>query len=246
MRILNRIINKLFWEWYRIIFPHLICFDNIKQGVDALVVGGIGAFDCFDVKFGNVSKAANLTVCPTSVSYMLRIIKNYHSYLKCKGEIYLVLHPMSLCIKHYNYNEYISDDIRYYPILHNSLIESFHVTLSEKWSRSFKPQSISDITQMLKMSLNHFKYKDELAVIKNILNNNIDKNLEISGNLINIINENVLYLKDIKEFSDERGYTCNIIVMSDFLSDEIVKKYGFLLDDLFFSPLSKTNIRVIQ
>lgn len=229
-------------------FPHVENFSTIKQGIDCIVLGSNNASRFFDKKIGFSSCMADLTVNPSSISYMFQIIKNYHSYLRDNGEIVLILHPMSLCVNHYDVNKCISTDIRFYPILHNALIETYDKRLSEKWSRYQKSISLKDFVSWISISLSRFTYKKEMLMIHKILRNSVflDGNSKyvLSNNLSNVINENVHVLEEIRTFSEERGYVCKIIVMNNYLNDVVMKQYGSLLDNLFYSPLRKSNISV--
>lgn len=246
MGLLTRIKGKILREWINMVFPHLNNFRKINQGIDCLVLGGQGAYKVFLEKCGYNMSSANLTIEPTSISYMLRIIKNYHSYLKRDGTIFLVIHPLSLCIMHYSNNKYILDDIRYYPILHNALIESYNSKLSKKWSRTYKPQSVNDIKHWIRLALNHYNYKDEMNYVMNILNDNVDNEMRISPNLTDVIKGNIRILCEIKDFSDERGYDCKVIVMKDYFGKRFLNQYGSLLDELCYGPLGKTNMSILQ
>lgn len=238
-------LSKLLTKWFRVIFPHLGHFRGIKQNLDCIVLGGNGASQFYQKTVGFTPKIADLTVNPTSISYMYRILKNYHSYLSNDGEIVLILHPFSLCINHYVGNDLITKDIRFYPILHNALIEKYDINLSKKWSRSYKPSSLYDFFQLIRLSF-HYTLRNEIAIIHKILKENVDEDFCINRKLSKIVNDNTLILNNIKEFSDERGYHCKILVMKDILNEKLLKQYGTLLEELCYGPLCKTNISILQ
>lgn len=244
MSILKRIAHRLLRNWTYQMFPHLKQFQTVRQGMDSLVLGGYGTFDYYKDKYGTSESIADLTVAPMSISYMLRVFKNYHSYLKAKGKVVLVLHPYSLCIDHYNSTSTISKDIRFYPVLHNAMIEAYDSKLSIKWSRSLVPTSIKDLSLWIRMAFTHYSLKDEKNECLDVLNRNIGSNKTKSEKLINTIHKNVSILEELKEFAEERGYKVKVELMKDFIKGKSFDKYESVINDILDYPLMEANIKI--
>ena len=244
MNVIKNIYGRVVRGWSYYIFPHLKNYRNIRQYTDVLYIGGTGA--SFYIKgLGKTSnEVADLSVSPMSISYMLRIVKNYHSYLKKHGSIILLLNPYSLCIKHYDGNSNISKDIRFYPILHNAMIEKFDNNISADWSRKFAPKNIKTLVAWMGLTFSKYTNKDEVTEVLNILKSGIDDNNEPCQSLKESIEENISYLKQIQEFSDERGYSLIIIVMKDFFKGTPLQKYDSILNEVLYKPLENAHIEV--
>lgn len=240
---IKRIISRLLNEWSYLVFPHLKRFRLINQGLSRIVLGGFGASSFYNKMYGFKQDDADLTVSPSSVSYMFRILKNYHSYLKEQGEVVLILNPFSLCIDHYGGARVITNDIRYYPILHNAMIEDYNNELSKKWSSGINVYSIFDSIPLVFSSYSERKETQE--VLKN-LSKNVDSKGVLSDELSGIIDNNVLILKELKVFCDERGYGSKIIVINDFIERKELDAYKNLVDIVFYKPLANTYLTIIN
>lgn len=210
--------------------------------MDALVIGGCDAFEYYKEKYGTKETVADLTIAPMSIPYMLRVFKNYHSYLKTKGTIVLVLHPYSLCIDHYNITSTISKDIRFYPVLHNAMIENFDAVLSSKWSRKQMPTSLKDGATWMQMTFKHYTLKDEKKECLYVLRQNINPDKTISEKLKHTIHENVSILKELNVFAEERGYKVKIVVMRNFLKGIEFEQYESVMNDILYTPMKVANL----
>lgn len=241
MNFVQRCIGRALREWTYLLLPYLKRFYTLTQGKGSLVIGGTGAASFFEKRYGFNPMSANLTVAPTSISYMFGILKNYHSYLKKNGNVIILVHPFSLCIKHYNKNAVIADDIRFYPILHNALIENFNNDLSEKWSRIFVPKSFHDIINRCKL-IKRYTIKDEADECVAVMQGNIDPQGHISDYLRNIVDNNVSVLKAMKDFADERGYNFKIIIMRELFSGMSIEKYDEIIDEILDIPLNNMDL----
>ena len=210
--------------------------------MEALVIGGAGAFDFYEEKYGHNELAADLTIAPMSVSYMFRVLKNYHSYLKTQGTVVLMLHPYSLCIDHYIKTPIVSKDIRFYPVLHNAMIENFDSALSSKWSRKQMPTSLKDVSKWIQMTCKHYTVKDEKSECLNVLCQNIKLDSTISEKLKQTIKENVSTIKELNEFAEERGYKVKIVLMRSFFKGSALEQYESILNEVFYTPLTEANL----
>lgn len=224
----------------RIIFPHLKRFREIQQGRDRIIVGGTGSSKYFQKHEGLKPGDADLSVNPCSVSYMFNIIKNYHSYLKKNGEIILLLNPYSLCIAHYSGQKAVNQDIRYYPILHNAMIETYDKDVEKNIYGMMMQYSLNYIFLYTILALRKYSLKNEKAETQRVLNRYISGS-HISDELFNTIDSNISCLKELIAFSDERGYKCRIIVMKEVFGS------GFHYDDnvmneILYRPLQRANI----
>lgn len=244
MSIIKRIAGRLVRDWSYRIFPHLRRFKTIKQGADTLVIGGTDSFAYYQERHGVIPTSDDLTVAPMSIPYMFKVVRNYHSYLKHQGKVLLLLHPYSLCVKHYNSTPNIDRDIRFYPILHNAMIENYNPSISEKWSRNIRPSSFKDIVAWLKMSFSHYSLIDEMNECLTVLRHNVGPSDSISEQLKIIIQDNVTILKDINEFAKEREYNVDIVIMKDFFKGQPIEKYAGILNEILFTSLKEANLEI--
>ena len=90
MSIIKKIYGRVVRGWSYVVFPHLKKYRSIRQNTDFLFVGGTGASTYIKGIGSPCGNIADLSVAPMSISYMLRVVKNYHSYLKKKGEVVLL------------------------------------------------------------------------------------------------------------------------------------------------------------
>lgn len=225
-------------------FPHLKNYRSIRQNTDCLFVGGTGASSYIKEIGSSSGNIADLSVAPMSTSYMSRVVKNYHSYLKKNGEVALLLNPFSLCIRHYEGKSNISKDIRFYPILHNAMIENFDSNISDTWSRKLAPKSMRILAEWLNLTFTKYTIKNEETEVLTSLKNEVDENNELSQSLKDTIEDNVSYIKQLQMFLSERDYSLKVIVMKDVLKGTTVQRYDSILDDVLYRPLKNAQIEV--
>lgn len=128
VRSLNYHARMFFFEDYRRI-------QYIPQHLDIINLGSNPAK--FDIDYSDSGyNGFSLAVGPQTLEYDFRILKNFHSFLDCKGPriCLLVLCPLSLCKYRYKQEDgEVHRDLRYYPILHHSQINNYSEAEYIKW-----------------------------------------------------------------------------------------------------------------
>lgn len=250
-------------NWYHRLFPHLYEYERLKQGADVLCIGSTPAKNALD--FTNIEqiRGYNLAVCPETIYYDFQVLKNYHSFLKPGGIILFVLCPFTF-LKDFYRNEFGSKsylNIRYYPILHRAMIDTFSEDLYHKyveepilidkkaWARLFydpispnslkidnNPQTSTESIELCKQRVKSWMREFHMLDLNP---NHIPETIEKA------IKGNIKIFQDMKDFIEERGYKAYIIIppfpeeMTSLLPDDLVKHN--LID-----PVKETGIPYIN
>lgn len=109
------------------IFPDYAMIRRIPQHLDMISLGSTPARFAIDYA-GTDVKGFNLAVCPQTLEYDMRMLKNMHSFLDDNGPrvAALVLCPFSLLKDRYRHEDGpLSRDLRYYLILHHAMINGY-------------------------------------------------------------------------------------------------------------------------
>lgn len=259
--LLNNRLKRSYW--YHRIFPHLREYERLKQGADVICIGSTPAKNALD--FENVPNlnGYNLAVGPETIFYDYQVLKNYHSYLKPGGTILFVLCPFSF-LKDYYRNEFGSTsylNIRYYPILHRALIDTFDQKLYHKYVEEPLLINIKSFVHLFydpKPQNNYYiKYnpqniEESKVACENRLKNWMrefrmtdlnPKNIPVGIN--NAIKDNIRIFQEMKTFIEERGYKAYIIIppfpeeMTCLLPDNLVEY-------TLFEPVKATGFPYIN
>ena len=234
-------------NWYYNQFPHLREYERLERNADIICIGSTPAKNAVDFKTVNNIKGYNLAICPETIFYDFQVLKNYHSYLREGGTILFVLYPFTF-LKDYYRNEYGSKsylNIRYYPVLHRAMIDTFDYKLYHKWveapmllGKEAWKRLIKDHPQSSAMDYRSNPNTPEDSKnfckerVKNWMREFHMKNLnpfDIPSEIIDAINGNIEIFKKMKLFIEERGYKAMIIVppfpeeMVSLLPNDLVK-----------------------
>lgn len=152
---------RLFSDYARI--------KEIPQHLDIINVGSNPGKFGLDYSDSDV-KGFNLAVGPQTIEYDYRMIKNYHSFLDDNGPklLLLLFCPFSLCKFRYTDKDgSVSNDLRYYPILHHSQINNYSESVYTKWKKKTIFQVLKSPTLLKQVICN--KNGAKLAVDHNPL-----------------------------------------------------------------------------
>lgn len=234
-------------NWYHNKFPHLREFESLKENSDIICIGSTPAKNTIDFKAVAGVVGSNLAVQPETIFYDFQVLKNYHSFLKPGGTALFVLCPFTF-LKDFYRNEYGSTsylNIRYYPILHRAMIDTFDYKLYRKyvkqpmrlgiqaWKRLLKDSPVSK-TMFVRNNPDNPEKSQQFCKerVKNWMREfhladlNPDNIPEETGNAIN---GNIKIFQDMKLFIEERGYKACIVVppfpdeMTSLLPQDFVK-----------------------
>lgn len=224
-------------------FPHLKRFREIQQVSERIIVGGTGASQYYRKHEGFRPGDADLTVIPCSVRYMFNIVKNYHSYLKDKGEIIVLLNPYSLCIEHYSGQKSVNQDFRFYPVLHNAMIETYNKKNEKKINGKVSQFIYNCVLLWVNSVFWRYSLKQEKAEILAVLGKDIP-NADISERLHETIDRNVSVLREMIDFSEERGYGCRVVVMKEIFGGYALHGAENMLDEILYERFKTVNISI--
>lgn len=250
-------------NWYHNVFPHLSEYERIQQGSDVICIGSTPAKNAIDFKGIANLKGYNLAVCPETIFYDFQVLKNYHSFLKPGGTILFVLCPFTF-LKDFYRDEFGSKsylNIRYYPILHRAMIDTFDYKLYHKWveeplllgktawkrlardtpaNDSFNIRNNPDTPEQsqkfcqdrVKGWMREFRMTDLNPA-------------HIPAETENAIIGNIKIFQDMKVFIQERGYKAYIIIPP--FPDEMVRLLPKdLVNHNLFEPVKATGIPFIS
>ena len=251
-------------QWYHNVFPHLEEYEAIQRNSDIICIGSTPAKFAIDFHGIDGIKGSNLATLPETVYYDFQVVKNYHSYLKKNGVIISVLCPFSFLKERYT-----SDDdnknylnIRYYPILHRALIDSFDYSLFDKWVEN--PYKIG-----LKAWIRAFNDAPKSKALLQDVNELSDDEMKVHAQqringwmdefglscldpedgrfsvLQNTINHNTSIYKQLLEFAQERSYRFLVVI------PPFSKELSALIPDCFvqaalLEPLKKIGVQYIS
>lgn len=250
-------------NWYHNVFPHLSEFERLKQGADVLCIGSTPARNAIDFRGMQDVKGYNLAVCPETIFYDFQVLKNYHSYLKANGTVLFVLCPFTF-LKDFYRNEFGSKsylNIRYYPILHRAMIDTFDYKLYHKWveeplligkdawkrlikdaprstqmDQKTNPNSIEESRVICEQRVKNWMREFRMTTL-----NPSDIPLETE----NAIQSNIeIYLK-MKAFIEERGYKATIII-PPFPEEMISLIPRDLINHTLIEPIKKVGLPFIN
>lgn len=233
-------------NWYHSLFPHLREYERLERNADVICLGSTPAKNAIDFKDIEGIQGYNLAVCPETIFYDFQVLKNYHSYLKKGGTILFVLCPFTF-LKDYYRNEFGSKaylNIRYYPILHRAMIDTFDINLYNKYvlnplsiSWKAKIRSVFDSKSVIPYYENNNETPEQSSSrCKNRLSTWMRefRMTDLNPNHIpvqteNAIKGNIRIFQEIKEFVEDRGYKAYIIIppfpkeMVELIPDELVE-----------------------
>jgi len=250
-------------NWYHGQFPHLSEYERLKQGADIICLGSTPAKNALDFKGLKNIKGYNLAVCPETIFYDFQVLKNYHSFLKQGGTVLFVLCPFTF-LKDYYRDEYGSTsylNIRYYPILHRAMIDTFDYKLYHKWveeplligMQAWKCL-IKDWPVSKTMSIrSNFQTPEESQEackmrIKNWMRefHMIDLDpTHIPEETEKAIKANIEIFKNIKEFIKDRGYKA-LIIVPPFPSEMTSLLPKELVEHTLYEPIKAAGIPYIS
>lgn len=201
------LLDRIFDDYNRL--------KRIPQHLDIINFGSNPAK--FGLDYSEIDlKGYNMAVGPQTLEYDFRMLKNFHSYLDNNGErlLLLLFCPFSLC--KYRYTEkdgVVHKDIRYYPILHHSLINNYSEKIYKKWKKNTVFQVLKSPGLIKKI----LRPSNKLFILSNPLNS---EQMESSANA---------YLTGwMKEF-ELTSFDVNSI--PEVLKDSL-KKNSLILDDI--------------
>ena len=253
-------------QWYYDQFPHLREYQRLKQGAEFFCIGSTPAKNAIDFSITSV-EGYNLAVCPETIFYDFQVLKNYHSYLNKGGHILFVLCPFTF-LKDYYRNEYGSQsylNIRYYPILHRAMIDTYDPKIYHEWVEdpiiSVKKDLKKFIRQWIKTILK-IEVKEQTcnpdtpeasqefckARVKSWMREFHMPDLNpshIPAETENAIRGNIRIFQDMKEFIEEREYKATIVIppfpkeMTDLLPEDLVQH-------TLYEPIKQTGIPYIS
>lgn len=250
-------------NWYYNQFPHLREFERLERGADILCIGSTPAKNAIDFKNINDVKGYNLAVCPETIFYDFQVLKNYHSYLREGGTVLFVLCPFTF-LKDYYRNEFGSRsylNIRYYPVLHRAMIDTFDYKLYQKWvedpvriGKEAWKRLIKDSPKS-KVMLHQSNPDSEVESVqkcrdrvKNWMREFRMEDLNpehIPQETENAILGNIEIFKNMKVFAEERGYR-PLIVIPPFPSEMTDLLPAELVEHTLLNPVKQTGIPFIS
>lgn len=162
--VLNLLVKRT--NWYKNKLEGGYKFlKEIPRNLDMCNLGSNSAINAFDYSETGL-KGENWAMSPQTLSYDFRILKNYFSYLKPGGIVFIPLCPFSGCIKDF---EEESLNNKYYPILHPLLITNFSRQKQKKIMRfvdtPFQVSPIKSLIRLVKDLPNAGKQKVNIANI---------------------------------------------------------------------------------
>lgn len=250
-------------NWYHNQFPHLDEYERLEQGADVICIGSTPAKNALDFKNISTICGYNLAVCPETIFYDFQVLKNYHSFLKPGGSVLFVLCPFTF-LKDYYRDEFGSKsylNIRYYPILHRAMIDTFDYKLYHKWveeplliGKEAWKRLIKDTPKSKNLKID--KNPDTPEASQLLCQNRIkgwmrefhmsDLTPEhIPTEIEDVIKGNIKIFQTMKDFIEERGYKA-LIVIPPF-PDEMTSLLPMdLVEHTLFEPVQKTGIPFIS
>lgn len=253
-------------RWYHNQFPHLSEYQRLKQGAEILCVGSTPAKNAIDFSATDV-KGYNLAVAPETIFYDFQVLKNYHSYLMKGGHVLFVLCPFTF-LKDFYRNEYGSKsylNIRYYPILHRAMIDTFDPQIYHEWVEDPIISVKKDWKRFIKLWIKTMLKREEVVHttnpdtpaasqelcktrVKNWMRefhmHDLDPN-HIPEETENALRGNIRIFQDMKVFIEERGYEATIVIppfpkeMTELLPMNLVQH-------TLFEPVKQTGIPYIS
>lgn len=249
-------------NWYHSLFPHLYEYERLSRNADVICIGSTPAKNAIDFIGIEGVSGYNLAVCPETIFYDFQVLKNYHSYLKKGGTILFVLCPFTF-LKDFYRNEFGSEsylNIRYYPILHRAMIDTFDINLYNKYvlnplsiSWKAKVRSIIDSKSVVPIyESNNETPEQSSSRCKNRLSTwmrefdmtDLDPR-HIPEQTENAIKGNIRIFQEMKEFIEERGYKAHIII-PPFPKEMVDLIPRDLVEHNLFKPVSQTGIPSIN
>lgn len=257
----NNIIRRS--NWYHNQFLHLKEFERLQQGADVLCFGSTPAKFAIDFSKRSEVKGYNLAILPETIHYDFQVLKNYHSFLKDGGTALFVLCPFTFLKDKYrpSDNSDVYKDIRYYPILHRAMIDNFDIKLYKKWVDNPMSLGLQAWKRLIKDSAKSSYGRDKAnkltdSQMKESAQTRIDEWMKefsldrldsesLSSTLKDSIASNVEIFKQIKSFSQERGYNTQIVIppfseeLTNFLPADFV-------ETTLMNPLREIGIPVLN
>lgn len=249
-------------NWYHCLFPHLAEYERLSQGADIICIGSTPAKNAIDFNGIDEIKGYNLAVCPETIFYDFQVLKNYHSFLKPGGMVLFVLCPFTF-LKDYYRNEYGSTsylNIRYYPILHRAMIDTFDYKLYHKWveeplliGKDAWKRLIKDIPKSTALITTNPDPSEKSCQIcygrvKSWMREFHLTDLcpeHIPNNTENAIQGNIRIFQDMKTFIEERGYK-SLIVIPPFPEEMTSLLPVNLVEHTLMNPIRKIGIPFIS
>lgn len=254
---LNRIIKKS--KWFYSYFPHCREYDRICGDCDFICIGSSPAKYAIDFS-KEVVKGANLAVVPETISYDYRILRNYHTCLRKDGYVLFVLCPFTFLKHKYtkedNNNFYLN--IRYYPILPKSEIESVNERLYQMWNNPvsmglkvwagigrFSLRRNRGIERVLDATEFDRDSEQRIRLWKNEFNLSDLAPSHINKDIIAAIQTNIETFKQIKDFNEKNNHKSIIIIppFSDNLTKLIPEKF---VEYALLKPIGEIGIPFIS
>ncbi|MDO4319841.1 MAG: hypothetical protein Q4C34_04625 [Bacteroidales bacterium] len=136
-KILRGIYRRINQRAQDAVFADYALIRGIPQHLDMINLGSTPARFALDYADSGV-RGFNLAVCPQTLEYDYRMLKNYHSYLDDNGPrvAVLVVCPFSLLKDRYRADDGpLSLDRRYYLILHHAMINGYDEAVYQRLSR---------------------------------------------------------------------------------------------------------------
>lgn len=250
-------------NWYYNQFPHLREYERLERNADIICIGSTPAKNAIDFKTVSNVRGYNLAICPETIFYDFQVLKNYHSYLREGGTVVFVLCPFTFLKDHYR-NEFGSEsylNIRYYPVLHRAMIDTFDNKLYHKWveeplliGKDAWKRLIKDspVSKALCHETNPDTEEQSKQRCKERVKNWMrefrmnDLNPEhISQETEAAIQGNIKIFKQMKAFAEERGYH-PVIIIPPFPSEMTALLPENLVQHTLFEPVKQTGIPYIS